>query len=146
MPIYMLSLFKAPKKPKKFGGLGIKDLSQFNDALLGKWKWRILVDSDALWVKVIDSKYGTNGVFNSSPSASRWWRDLVKIGTNDDGPDWMEANLWKEIGDGFHTCFWKDIWFGNQTLKDIFPRLFLLALDKDALVAECGVWTNGEWT
>ncbi|KAF1887283.1 hypothetical protein Lal_00040884 [Lupinus albus] len=62
MSIYMFSLFKAPKKavckPKKFGGLGVKDLFRFNDALLGKWKRKRLVEPDALWVRVVDSKYG----------------------------------------------------------------------------------------
>ncbi|XP_019425147.1 PREDICTED: uncharacterized protein LOC109334030 [Lupinus angustifolius] len=93
-------------KPKRLGGLGVKDLSRFNDALLGKWKWRKLVDTDTLWVRVIDSRYDTNGVFNSIPSASRWWRDLVKIGSGSNSDsNWLDDNLWKEIGDGLTLVF-----------------------------------------
>ena len=28
-------------RPKKHGGLGIKDITTFNLALLGKWKWNL---------------------------------------------------------------------------------------------------------
>ncbi|KAF1883462.1 hypothetical protein Lal_00013356 [Lupinus albus] len=44
-------------KPKKLGGLGVKDLSWFNDSLMGKWKWRRVVKLKDLWVKVVNSKY-----------------------------------------------------------------------------------------
>ncbi|XP_019429320.1 PREDICTED: uncharacterized protein LOC109336933 [Lupinus angustifolius] len=126
-------------KPKKLGGVGIKDIFRFNDALLEKWRWKRLTGLEALWVRVIDSKYGNLGAFNSSPTASRWWRDLVKIGSIlGDGSNWLEANLWKEIGNGLNTRFWQDIWFGQQNLSDSFLRLFLLALEKDVMVTNCG--------
>ena len=37
------------------GGLGIKDIRLFNDALLGKWIWRI--QSVEMWKEIIESKY-----------------------------------------------------------------------------------------
>ncbi|KAF1870526.1 hypothetical protein Lal_00025630 [Lupinus albus] len=43
-------------KPKRFRGLGVKDLSHFNEALLGKWKWRRLVDPGPLWVRIYFSE------------------------------------------------------------------------------------------
>ena len=38
--------------------------------------------------------------------------------------------------------FWKDLWCEDRTLKDIFPTLFLLAIDKDGLCVKC---LGGEW-
>ena len=40
------------------GGLGIRKLTTFNKALLGKWLWRFGKEEDRLWRRVVVSKYG----------------------------------------------------------------------------------------
>ena len=45
-------------KPLQVGGLGIRHLGSFNFALLGKWLWRYGMETDALWRRVIEAKYG----------------------------------------------------------------------------------------
>ena len=45
--------------PISSGGLGIRKIRLFNEALLGKWLWRFGIEKDALWRQVIESKYGT---------------------------------------------------------------------------------------
>ena len=44
--------------PLQNGGLAIKNLRLFNQALLGKWIWRFGSGRDLLWRKVIEAKYG----------------------------------------------------------------------------------------
>ena len=39
------------------GGLGIKKITTFNKALLGKWMWRFGKEEDWLWKRVVVSKY-----------------------------------------------------------------------------------------
>ena len=39
------------------GGLGIRKLTTFNKALLGKWLWRFGKEEDRLWRRVVASKY-----------------------------------------------------------------------------------------
>jgi hypothetical protein len=43
--------------PYSHGGLAIKNLKRFNEALLGKWLWRFGVERDVFWRKVIMAKY-----------------------------------------------------------------------------------------
>jgi hypothetical protein len=38
--------------------LGVKQLTEFNTALLGKWCWRMLVDKRGLWYRVLVARYG----------------------------------------------------------------------------------------
>ncbi|MCI45099.1 receptor-like kinase, partial [Trifolium medium] len=33
-------------------------MREFNTALLGKWCWRLLVDRDGLWYRVLTARYG----------------------------------------------------------------------------------------
>ena len=42
---------------KQKGGLGIRDLSILNEALLGKWSWRFVIEMNHLWKRVIVGKY-----------------------------------------------------------------------------------------
>ena len=44
--------------PISSGGLGIRKVRLFNEALLEKWLWRFGMDKDALWRQVIEVKYG----------------------------------------------------------------------------------------
>ena len=45
-------------RPMQVGGPGIRRLRNFKSALLGKWLWRYGIETDALWRKVIEAKYG----------------------------------------------------------------------------------------
>jgi hypothetical protein len=45
--------------PIKAGGLDVRNVVNFNQALLGKWIWRFSQERDALWRSVIEVKYGS---------------------------------------------------------------------------------------
>ena len=42
------------------GGLGVRQLTPFNLALLGKWLWRFGVEESHLWRRVVVAKYGVD--------------------------------------------------------------------------------------
>ncbi|GJQ93913.1 reverse transcriptase domain, reverse transcriptase zinc-binding domain protein [Tanacetum coccineum] len=48
LPIYYLSLFKAPKK-SSMGDLGVSSRLAKNIGLLGKWKWWFLTKKEDMW-------------------------------------------------------------------------------------------------
>ena len=43
---------------KECGGLGIGSLKALNVALISKWWWRLKMDSNSLWCRVIHSLHG----------------------------------------------------------------------------------------
>jgi hypothetical protein len=50
-------------QPKEKGGLGIKNLELFNNALLCKWKWRCLYDTFVPWHNLLHFRYGFAAIF-----------------------------------------------------------------------------------
>ena len=45
------------------------------------------------------------------------------------------------VGIGRKVKFWKDLWCEDQTLKEAFPNLFVLAINKDEWVLDA--WEEG---
>ena len=56
---YHLVSWRNVCEPLQNGGLGIRNLVHFNQELLGKWLWYYALEGDALWRRVIDTKYGS---------------------------------------------------------------------------------------
>jgi len=95
---------------KEYEGLGIMQLREFNLALLGKWCWRLLVDREGLWYRVLTTRYGVEDVRLEVGgwSCSSWWRELVKIKDGGDGSaeGWFDGCVASRVGDGTDTLFW----------------------------------------
>jgi hypothetical protein len=136
-------------KPKKEGGLGIKDLRLMNKSLLAKWRWKLLMNEGDLWKDIIVAKYGSIaignaclGEENARGGASVWWRDICKL---DSGIGWFSQAATIKIGSGNTTGFWSNVWVGGVTLKARFPRLFGISTQQEKLVCEVGGWVSGVW-
>ncbi|MCI15623.1 LINE-1 reverse transcriptase like, partial [Trifolium medium] len=137
-------------RPKKEGGLGVKDLLLFNVSLLAKWRWRLLVEDGSLWKKVLEAKYGGVGKLtlslNRGNKSSLWWKDLVGLGGALGGTgDWTQEVFAKMLGNGGATSFWLDLWVGREPLCDAFPRLYNVSLQPNGSVLEMGFWENDTW-
>ncbi|MCH80955.1 putative ribonuclease H protein [Trifolium medium] len=135
-------------KPKKEGGLGIRDLRLVNISLLAKWHWKLLVESDELW-KVVVAKYGVGALgnvglegLNPRPISSVWWGEICRL---DKGIGWFSQVAVKKLGNGNSIKFWKDVWVGEQCLAQRFSRLFGISVQQDEFIRNVGSWVNGEW-
>ena len=119
----------------EIGGLAIRKVGFFNQALLGKWLWRFGKEATHLWRQVITTKYGED---------SGGWCTRVVRGTHGCG-------LWKNIrkgannffshvgyvaGKGNRIRFWHDPWSGPTPLKELYPELFACAVVQEALISD----------
>ncbi|PNX89544.1 ribonuclease H, partial [Trifolium pratense] len=139
--------------PKEKGGLGVKDLSLFNQALLSKWRWRCIVDINAVWYELLRHRYENNfrnllswDGASSSPKDSIWWRDVLKVGELD-GELWFPKCVSSVLGDGKMIGFWKEKWCGEVPFRLLFPNLFDKEFDQNVVVADrlVGINSNRHW-
>lgn len=107
------------KKPKSCGGLGLRDIHLFNQALLAKIAWRILTSPGCLLARVLTGKYCHKKAFLDAlvPSVcSHGWRSILH------GRDLLKENLGKAIGNGQNTRVWRDSWISTTSpLKPYGP-------------------------
>ncbi|KAK7275188.1 hypothetical protein RIF29_16297 [Crotalaria pallida] len=86
------------------------------------------------------------GRYTNARIQSRWFLDVVRSSQLDPlVGDWFQDGFWKELGDGSETSFWSDKWLGDFKLKDCFPRLYMMAENKNDMVCHYGSWEGGDW-
>ncbi|KAL9293639.1 putative reverse transcriptase zinc-binding domain-containing protein [Arabidopsis thaliana] len=112
-------------RARKDGGLGFRDIGDFNQALLAKKAWRLLTKPTSLLARVYKACYYKKKGFMEALIGFRHsyaWRSIMH------GRDLLDQGLLKNIGDGRSTNVWMDKWifdkiprrhFNKQTFKDI---------------------------
>jgi len=120
-------------KPLKEGGLEVKEVKNFNVALLTKWIWRIM------------SNEGGENLQLRSKYQSWWWKDLTKICGEGVAHGWFQKAIGWKVGNGAVVRLWEDLWLGNECLRSVYPRLFSLSLDQGKNVGEVGEWEENRW-
>ena len=135
--------------PKEKGGLGIKDVRNFNKALLGKWKWDMIHQEKELWVRILESKYGgwralTEG--KRGTNESLWWQDLMVVTQEQQLNNVMQSGLSWNVGSGDKIKFWEDCWNGEGVaLMQKFPRLYQISRQQHNLIQQVESFSNTSW-
>ncbi|KAL8537670.1 hypothetical protein ACS0TY_012704 [Phlomoides rotata] len=143
-------------KDKGKGGLGIRELGQFNLALLSKWVWRFLNDPGRLWARIIISKYGGFVMVSRERSRglgprrsevgcgsiSSWWKDICEIYKGSG----VIKDFIRVVGNGNDTSFWSDTWLDDGLLKTKFNRLYRVSEQREYKVGEMGIKLHQDGT
>lgn len=123
-------------KSKVVGGLGLEKLNLKNWSLLEKWWWRYGEEQEALWRRVIVSKYGEDvwgWVPKRIPRYSMYGFGAVFSSF------WDESNVRGKVfakglgfivGEGDRVRFGHDDWAGVGPLRLLFPRVFTVCPTK----------------
>ncbi|XP_031095051.1 uncharacterized protein LOC115999336 [Ipomoea triloba] len=102
--------------PKKFGGLGFKELRAFNLAMLGKQAWRFLTMPQSLVARVYKARYyPRTSFFNASLGncPSYCWRSIMAA------QDLVCGGIRRRIGNGKSTLIWGHPWLPSETASTI---------------------------
>ena len=97
-------------KPKTQGGMGFKDLSLFNDALLAKQTWCLPHDKSSLFYRVFKAKYFPDTFVMEAKilaNSSYAWKSIMK------GRNMIKQGAKWRIGSGGAIHIWGENWLPN---------------------------------
>ncbi|XP_013624553.1 PREDICTED: uncharacterized mitochondrial protein AtMg00310-like [Brassica oleracea var. oleracea] len=100
--------------PKEAGGLGFRDLKNFNLALLAKQLWRLLQYPNSLLARVLKGIYYrlSNPLnANKASTPSYVWKNLMAA------QPLLKSGIQKSIGTGHNTLFWADPWLPTTSAR-----------------------------
>ncbi|XP_019150532.1 PREDICTED: uncharacterized protein LOC109147325 [Ipomoea nil] len=97
--------------PKKYGGMGFKELRAFNLAMLGKQAWRFLTDPETLVAKIYKARYYpttsfTDATIGNCPSYC--WRSIMAAHAM------VISGVRRRIGNGQTTLIWGHPWLRDN--------------------------------
>ena len=71
--------------------LEVRRIREFNSALLGKWCWRMLVERESLWFRVLLARYvlAEGRLRDGGRYSSMCWRDLEVMSME----EWFRDNV-----------------------------------------------------
>nr|GEV10586.1 hypothetical protein [Tanacetum cinerariifolium] len=128
-------------KPKNEGGLGIKNLGDWNDALLSKHLWNVISNKDSLWVEWINAmrlKGKCIWTIKHDSNASCGWNQMLDL------RDKMRKHVKYKIRDGKSIFLWHDKWWGDSSLCDLIPNEVLQRYNMNNVKVRDMV-RNGKW-
>ncbi|KAA3481446.1 reverse transcriptase [Gossypium australe] len=156
IPTYAISVFLFPKKgagkrgihwcqwkllrrSKDEGGMGFRNMAQFNISLLAKQGWRLLNYPDSLVAQVFKAKYFPESNFLNSRlgnSCSYVWQSIWATKAT------LEKGLIWKIGMGMKISITEDAWIPNYVNVRLRSRVDNLQIDK---VADLIYSNEREW-
>ena len=128
---------------KDQGGMGFRDIEKFNQALLAKQGWRLLMHPDSLCAQVLRSRYYPNGSFMEASMGSRpsyAWRSILF------GQQLLVKGLRRTIGSGQDTYVWLDKWLFRDSPVAPLRKPILFDVDlkvSDLINPQTRTWDRG---
>jgi mannosylglycoprotein endo-beta-mannosidase len=113
-------------KPKKLGGLGVMDLTVFNNAMLAKWYWQWNNPEKRIWKTIFQQ---TNNSLWPVPQSYFFSITLKAVYS------FMDASILRIVGRGDSILFWGHNW-GVGILKHEFQILYTYAIDQHQSLAQ----------
>lgn len=92
---------------KLHGGMGFRDFSAFNQAMLTKQGWRCITNPHSFWSRLLKGLYFPHSNFLNAPRGARgsWaWHSLLH------GRELLKKGIRWQIQNGASTLFWEDKW------------------------------------
>ncbi|XP_028784473.1 uncharacterized protein LOC114740485 [Neltuma alba] len=131
--------WKSLSAPKMEGGLGFRDLELFNLALLAKTAWRILLNPEDFWCRILKGLYFPECDFLNAKKGNKasWcWSSILE------GRELLKENLCWKINDGGSAKIFTDKWL--PSVKGCKLRGRTLEDDKKDLYVKALI-VNGKW-
>ncbi|GJW95770.1 RNA-directed DNA polymerase, eukaryota, reverse transcriptase zinc-binding domain protein [Tanacetum coccineum] len=135
-------------RPRSQGGLGLKDLSIWNKAIITKHLWQVAMEKESLWVKWISTeklKGRSVWVINEEANDSWRWKNILKLKNE------VRDHIVMKIGSGEKTKVIYDNWSSIGifhsfiTQRDIYDaRLDANVVVKDLVLKGVCKWPI-EW-
>ena len=125
--------------PKEKGGMGFRDLGNFNLALLGKQGCRLLTHSESLCSRVPKGKYFPGSEFmqaGAPKSYSATWKAIIA------GRKALDMGLIKQVGSGTTISIWNNQWIPSTLTHKPMGHL---GNDPLVFVSELIDQTSGQW-
>ncbi|XP_058755190.1 uncharacterized protein LOC131628373 [Vicia villosa] len=140
-------------KTREEGCLGVKNFEIMNVALIRKWKWRMLVEKEAVWRDILEARYGNlmlkvlvgdNSVVEKKDSI--WWRDIITSDNYENlNNNHFAGDIDCSVGNGAEIPLRYACWLGPQMLMEAFVELFGYAENHLAAVSSAGSVCDGKW-
>ena len=111
--------WKVLTKPKNEGGMGFRDLRNFNLAMLAKQGWRLLQEKDSLLYGCFKAKYFPRSCFLEAvdiPNSSYVWKSLLAA------KNILKKGCCWRVGDGRSIWVMQDKWIPNYHTNQVLHR------------------------